>query len=132
MPGCFEVLKQINYLAVVVCTIIAMAVGALWYSKVLFGNAWMKGVGLNPEDVKKGDIVTIVTPGTEARLCPQPGCGPDQHITRIPAGTVFTVQNTEVFTIGTFKVKWFEVIYDNQHGWISIFDTDKSKSIESQ
>ena len=84
------------------------------------------------EDVKKGDIVTIVTPGTEARLCPQPGCGPGQHITRIPAGTVFTVQNTEAFAIGTFKVKWFEVIYDNQHGWISIFDTDKSKSIESQ
>jgi hypothetical protein len=84
------------------------------------------------EDVKKGDIVTIVTPGTEARLCPQPGCGPDQHITRIPAGTVFTVQDTEVFAIGTFKVKWFEVIYENQHGWISIFDTDKSKSTGSQ
>jgi hypothetical protein len=83
--------------------------------------------GSRAEDRKKGDIVTIVTPGTEARLCPQPGCGPDQHITRIPAGTVFTVQNTEVFAIGTFKVKWFEVIYDNQHGWISIFDTDKSK-----
>ena len=39
-------------------------------------------------EVKPGDAVTIVTPGTEARLCPQPGCGPDQHITRIPAGTV--------------------------------------------
>ena len=84
------------------------------------------------EDVKMGDIVTIVTPGIEARLCPQPGCGPDQHITRIPAGTVFTVQDTEVFAIGTFKVKWFEVIYDNQHGWISIFDTDKSKSVGFQ
>jgi hypothetical protein len=84
------------------------------------------------ENVKKGDIVTIVTPGTEARLCPQPGCGPDQHITRIPAGTVFTVQDTEVFAIGTFKVKWFEVIYENQHGWISIFDTDKSKSVGFQ
>jgi hypothetical protein len=78
-------------------------------------------------DVKKGDTVTIVTPGTEARLCPQPGCGPDQHITRIPEGTIFTVEGTDVFAIGTFKVQWFEVIYDEQHGWISIYDTDKAK-----
>ena len=79
------------------------------------------------EDVKIGDRITIVTPGTEARLCPQPGCGPDQHITRIPAGTVLTIQGTEVFAIGTFKVKWFNVDYENQHGWVSIFDTDRAK-----
>ena len=77
-------------------------------------------------DVKVGDPVTIVTPGIEARLCPQPACGPDQHLTRIPEGTVLTVQGTDVFAIGTFKVKWFEVVYENQHGWISIYDTDKA------
>ena len=79
------------------------------------------------DDVKKGDMETIVTPGTEARLCPQPACAPGQHITRIPEGTVFTIQDTDVFAIGTFKVQWFEVIYDEQHGWISIYDTDKAK-----
>lgn len=52
--GCFDVLGQINYLAVLVCTAIAMVLGALWYSPVLFGNAWMKGVGLKPEDINKG------------------------------------------------------------------------------
>ena len=78
-------------------------------------------------DLKIGDTVTIVTPGTEARLCPQPGCGPDQHITRIPAGTVFTIQGTDIFAIGTFTVMWFEVIYENQRGWISIFDTDMAR-----
>lgn len=55
MPGCFEVLGKINYLAVLVCTAIAMIVGSLWYSPILFGNAWMKGVGLKKEDIKKGD-----------------------------------------------------------------------------
>ena len=79
------------------------------------------------DDTKPGDSVTIVTPGTEARLCPEPGCGPNQHITRIPEGTVFTIENTDVFAIGTFKVPWFEVVYDQQRGWISIYDTDKAK-----
>lgn len=85
------------------------------------------GSAIWANEVNTGDTVTIVTPRTEARLCPRPGCGPDQHITRIPEGTVFTIQSTEVFAIGTFKVKWFEVVYDNQHGWISIYDTDKAK-----
>ena len=78
-------------------------------------------------EAKPRDIVTIVTSGTEARLCPQPGCGPDQHITRIPAGTVLTIEGTEAFYIGTFKVKWFAVVYQNQRGWISIYDTDQAK-----
>jgi hypothetical protein len=79
------------------------------------------------EDAKPGDKVTIVTAGTEARLCPDPGCGPDKHLARIPEGTAFTIQNTDVFAIGTFKVTWFEVIYEQQRGWISIYDTDKAK-----
>ena len=87
--------------------------------------------GLRPvawaEEIKVGSPVTIVTPGNEARLCPQPACGPDQHITRIPEGTVLTVQGADVFAIGTFKVKWFEVVYENQRGWISIFDTDRAQ-----
>jgi len=53
--GCFEVLGQVNYLAVLVCTAVAMVLGALWYSQILFGNAWMKGVGLKNEDVSKSD-----------------------------------------------------------------------------
>ena len=87
--------------------------------------------GIDPvfcdSETKQGDKVTIVTPGTEARLCPQPGCGPDQHIVRIPEGTGLTIQRTEIFEIGTFKIKWFAVIYQNHHGWISIYDTDLAK-----
>ena len=77
-------------------------------------------------EVKKNDHVTIVTPGTVARLCPQPGCGPEQHIIRIPAGTILEVEDTQDYAIGTFKVKWFEVIYQKNRGWISIYDTDKA------
>ncbi|MGD2098352.1 MAG: hypothetical protein PVG35_12270, partial [Desulfobacterales bacterium] len=53
------------------------------------------------DEIEVGDTVTIVTPGIVARLCPQPACGPDQHLTRIPEGTVLTVQGTDVFAIGT-------------------------------
>ena len=79
---------------------------------------------IHADEVRSGDKVTIVTPGVEARLCPLPACGPDQHITRIPEGTVLTVENTEDFAIGTIKVKWFEVVYEESRGWISIYDTN--------
>ena len=82
---------------------------------------------IRAEEIKTGSAVTIITPGTEARLCPQPGCGPDQHITRIPEGTVLTIKGVEDYVIGTFKVKWFEVIYGENRGWISIYDTNKSQ-----
>jgi hypothetical protein len=97
----------------------------------VFFFAYILSSGLCPvswaDEVKVGDSVTIVTPGIDARLCPQPACAPDQHITRIPEGTVLTIQGTDVFAIGTFNVKWFEVIYEDQRGWISIYDTDKAK-----
>ena len=92
---------------------------------VVLCSGWLKNVWANDIDV--GDTVTIVTPGIEARLCPQPACGPNQHLTRIPEGSVFTILGTDVFAIGTFKVKWFEVIYENQRGWISIYDTDRAQ-----
>jgi len=44
---------DINYLAVIVCAIISMIVGALWYGP-LFGKEWMKLAGFTEEDLKKG------------------------------------------------------------------------------
>lgn len=43
---------EINYLAVLVCGIISMLVGAMWYGPV-FGKAWMNEVGYTKEDLKK-------------------------------------------------------------------------------
>jgi len=47
----FEV--NVNYLAVLVAAVAGMAVGALWYSPVLFGKAWAKLSGAG-EPKKKG------------------------------------------------------------------------------
>ena len=40
---------EVNYLAVIVAALVPMAVGSLWYSKLMFANAWMKEVGLTEE-----------------------------------------------------------------------------------
>lgn len=52
----------INYYAVLVCAVLAMALGALWYGP-LFGKKWMEIVGINPADL-------------EARKKMQKGAGP--------------------------------------------------------
>jgi len=87
----------------------------------IMGSAAMSDAG----DVKQGDKVTIVTPGTMARLCPYPNCGQDQHITRIPKGTALKVEGINEVKVGMMTVTWFEVTYKKKRGWISIYDTDK-------
>lgn len=43
-----------NWLGIVIATIAAMAIGSLWYSKLLFGTEWQKLVKLKDSDMKKG------------------------------------------------------------------------------
>ena len=80
---------------------------------------------INASEVKKGDKITIITPGTVSRLCPYANCGTDQHIARIPKGTVLKVTGIMTVKTGMMSVKWFEVTYDEKRGWISIYDTDR-------
>lgn len=44
---------SMNYLAVLIAGVAYMALGALWYSPILFANAWMKWVGKTKEQVAK-------------------------------------------------------------------------------
>lgn len=44
--------ESINIIAVLGTTLVMMAAGTVWYSPMLFGNAWMKAVGLTDEDVQ--------------------------------------------------------------------------------
>jgi len=45
------VLSNINWLSVVVVTILSFPLGALWHSKLLFGEAWKEDVNYN-DDIK--------------------------------------------------------------------------------
>ncbi len=43
----------INWLAILVAAIVPMALGALWYSPMLFAKQWMKLIGKTEEEIKK-------------------------------------------------------------------------------
>lgn len=45
----------INWPAVLVAGLSAFAVGGIWYSRPLFGNAWMTDSNLSKEQIKQGN-----------------------------------------------------------------------------
>ncbi len=47
----------INHLAVFVCALMSLAIGALWYSPVLFFRAWQKETGLSDQQVAKANPI---------------------------------------------------------------------------
>ncbi|NIV18938.1 MAG: DUF1761 family protein [Woeseiaceae bacterium] len=51
-----ESLAAINWLAVVVSTVIAFAIGGIWYSKALFGSIWLEEVGLTEEVAQEANM----------------------------------------------------------------------------
>ncbi len=55
---------QINYLAVGVAALATIFIGALWYSRLLFGKLWVKAHGYSEEKVKqmagRGFIVSLL------------------------------------------------------------------------
>jgi hypothetical protein len=48
-------ISHVNWLAVVVAALSAFMVGGIWYSKTLFGNAWMVDSNLNIEQIEAGN-----------------------------------------------------------------------------
>ena len=46
---------QVNYVAVGAAAVSAMVVGSVWYGP-LFGNAWMKLVGISKADINKKEM----------------------------------------------------------------------------
>lgn len=51
-------ISTINWLAVVVATIMTFVVGAIWYGPV-FGKAWMAEMGFTEEELKNANMVKI-------------------------------------------------------------------------
>jgi len=49
-------LTGINWLAVAVATVVAFALGGLWYSNTLFGSAWLEEVGLTEEAINDANM----------------------------------------------------------------------------
>jgi hypothetical protein len=53
---------DINWLAVLVAGVAYFGLGALWYSKALFGGLWIKaaGINMNDPDIRKG-VAQVMT-----------------------------------------------------------------------
>ncbi len=49
----------VNYLAVVVATVVAYAVGAVWHSPIGFGKMWMSLMGLTPDHMGKMPLTAM-------------------------------------------------------------------------
>jgi hypothetical protein len=49
----------INWLSVIVAALAAFAVGGLWYSPILFTNAWMKELKITEDELKKANMPLI-------------------------------------------------------------------------
>ena len=41
---------EINWLAVIICVVVSLAVGFVWYSPKVFFNIWWKGIGKTEKD----------------------------------------------------------------------------------
>lgn len=52
---------DINYWAVLVSAIVFFVLGALWYTKVLFGDAWLDSLGKTKKELEKGQANSSMT-----------------------------------------------------------------------
>ena len=59
-----ELFSQMNWLAVLVATITYFMLGAIWYSKALFGAKWAAAVGMNMNDPDKNKGMAKMMIGT--------------------------------------------------------------------
>lgn len=51
---------DINFLAVLIAALSFFAIGALWYSPLLFANTWMREAGLKKEEVEKANMAKVL------------------------------------------------------------------------
>lgn len=49
----------INWLSILIATLIPMLLGFVYYHKALFGKAWMASLGITEADVQKGNMGMI-------------------------------------------------------------------------
>lgn len=49
-----------SYLAILIGGLIPMALGFAWYHKGLFGNAWMKSIGMTEDELKAGGNMGMI------------------------------------------------------------------------
>ena len=52
-------LSKLNYLAILAAAASAFVIGGVWYSPILFGNAWMKAAGLSESEARTRNMGVV-------------------------------------------------------------------------
>lgn len=62
--------ENVNEVAILVAALLAVAVGNIWYSPIVFGPLWMRSVGKNPGDdvLPKNKIAFAVAGGVVTQM----------------------------------------------------------------
>ena len=58
----FDVLGDVNWLAIVVATVAWWILGAIWYARPVFGNVWMRSAGIQIQEGQRPGAAYIVVP----------------------------------------------------------------------
>ncbi|HEX8099473.1 MAG TPA: DUF1761 domain-containing protein [Actinomycetota bacterium] len=62
----FSVLGDLNWLAVIVATLVYFAVGALWFSEVAFAKPWRRSLGIQAPPGQRPSMGILVAPLVQA------------------------------------------------------------------
>ncbi len=49
-------MEPINFLPIIVASLVSFGIGSLWYSPFLFGKEWMEGYGITPSSIKNSSV----------------------------------------------------------------------------
>ena len=71
-----------------------------------------------------GDIVVVVTPRGDARLCDKPNCDVGQHVARLPTNSAHTVISCQIIKQPVNDVAWYEIEFNDTKGWVSEFNLE--------
>ena len=52
-------MPQVNLLAVLLCGVSSLVLGAIWYSPLLFAKAWQRGAGVSDGQAKSGKMAPM-------------------------------------------------------------------------
>jgi hypothetical protein len=52
---------EINILAIVVSALLAVAIGSIWYSPLVFGRVWLQSIGRDENENSDAEKILIVT-----------------------------------------------------------------------
>ena len=50
---------MINWTILLIASLVPMVLGFIWYHPKVFGNAWMKAIGMSPDTMKSGNMAKI-------------------------------------------------------------------------